>query len=156
MAVFRDELAKLFPDDERAARLAKQTFTLAEYLERIEWSPPDRGAGPRPRALVHGHCHQKAVLGMHSELNLLAAAGFDAEVPDAGCCGMAGSFGFKPEHQAASRKLAESALMPAVRAAAHDTVIVANGFSCREQIEQMSGRSTVHLAEVLAGTLNRR
>ena len=156
VAVFRDELAKLFPDDERAARLAKQTFTLAEYLERIEWSPPDRGAGPRPRALVHGHCHQKAVLGMHSELNLLAAAGFDAEVPDAGCCGMAGSFGFKPEHQAASRKLAESALMPAVRAAAHDTVIVANGFSCREQIEQMSGRSTVHLAEVLAGTLNRR
>ena len=94
VAVFRDELAKLFPDDERAKRLAKQTFTLAEYLQRIEWQPPARGS--RSRALVHGHCHQKSVLGMQSELKLLAAAGFDVETPDAGCCGMAGSFGFRP------------------------------------------------------------
>ena len=153
VAVFREELAKLFPDDERASRLAKQTFTLAEYLERIEWQPPS--PGPRLRALVHGHCHQKAVLGMQPELKLLAAAGFEVDAPDSGCCGMAGSFGFKPEHYAASRKIGESVLMPAVRAASADTMIVANGFSCREQIEQMSGRKTFHLAEVLAGTLDR-
>jgi len=154
VAVFRDELGKLFPDDERAKRLAKQTYTLAEYLERIEWRPPGRGS--QLRALVHGHCHQKAVLGMQSELNLLAAAGFDVDAPDPGCCGMAGSFGFKPEHYAASQKLGESVLGPAVRAAAADTLIVASGFSCREQIEQMSERKTLHLAEVLAGTLERR
>ena len=153
VAVFREELVKLFPDDERASRLAKQTFTLAEYLERIEWQPPS--PGPRLRALVHGHCHQKAVLGMQPELKLLAAAGFEVDAPDSGCCGMAGSFGFKPEHYAASRKIGESVLMPAVRAASADTMIVANGFSCREQIEQMSGRKTFHLAEVLAGTLDR-
>jgi hypothetical protein len=151
VAVFRDELAKLFPDEERAQRLAKQTYTLAEYLEKIGWQPPKGGA--RPRALVHGHCHQKAVLGMQSELRLLTAAGFTVDAPDSGCCGMAGSFGFKPEHYEASVKIGEAVLMPAVRAAADDTVIVANGFSCREQIEQMSGRRTVHLAEVLAGTL---
>ena len=154
VAVFRDELAKLFPDDERAKRLAKQTYTLAEYLERIEWQPPS--PGPRLRALVHGHCHQKAVLGMQPELKLLAAAGFEVDAPDSGCCGMAGSFGFKPEHYAASLKIGESVLMPAVRAASADTMVVANGFSCREQIEQMSGRKTFHLAEVLAGTLDRR
>jgi Fe-S oxidoreductase len=153
VAVFRDELGRLFPDDERAKRLAKQTYTLAEYLERIEWQPPARGS--RSRVLVHGHCHQKAVLGMQSELKVLAAAGFDVDVPDPGCCGMAGSFGFKPEHYAASQMLGESVLGPAVRAAAADTLIVANGFSCREQIEQMSARKTLHLAEVLAGTLER-
>ena len=156
VAVFRDELARLFPDDERAKRLAKQTFTLAEYLERIDWQPPGAGSGPRVRALVHGHCHQKAVLGMQSELKLLAAAGFEVDAPDSGCCGMAGSFGFKPEHYAASRKVGESVLMPAVRAATPGTIIVANGFSCREQIEHMSDRKTLHLAEVLAGTLERR
>ena len=154
VAVFRDELVNLLPDDERAPRLAKLTFTLAEYLENIEWKPPDSGA--RPRVLLHGHCHQKAVLGMQSELRLLSAAGFEIDAPDSGCCGMAGSFGFKPEHYAASLKIGERVLLPAVRAAAADTLIVANGFSCREQIEQMSGRKTVHLAEVLAGTLEAR
>ena len=159
VTVFRDELAKLFPGDERAERLARQTFTLAEYLERIEWRPSQvavRADGARPRALVHGHCHQKAVLGMQSELRMLAAAGYEVEAPDSGCCGMAGSFGFKPEHYEASQKVAESVLMPKVRAAADDTVIVSNGFSCREQIEQGGGRKTLHLAEVLAATLDGR
>ena len=156
VAVFRDELVNLIPDDERALRLAKQTFTLAEYLERIEWRPPVVARGKAPRVLVHGHCHQKAVLGLQPELRLLAAAGCEVEAPDSGCCGMAGSFGFKPEHYAASLKVGESVLMPAVRAASADTAIVANGFSCREQIEQMSGRKTLHLAEVLAATLHAR
>ena len=153
VAVFRDELGNLFPHDERAQRLARQMFTLAEYLERSEWRPPHAAGGVRPRALVHGHCHQKAVLGMQPELKLLAAAGFEVEAPDTGCCGMAGSFGFKPEHYAASQKIGESVLLPSVRAAAGDTLIVANGFSCREQIEQATGRKTVHLAEALAGLL---
>ena len=164
VAVFRDELGKLFPDDPRAQRLARQSFTLAEYLERRGWRPPmvasaeskraPKGVpAERKRALVHGHCHQKAVLGMQSELALLAAAGFDVDAPDAGCCGMAGSFGFKPEHYEVSQKIGESVLLPKVRAAADSTLIVANGFSCREQIEQATGRETLHLAEVLAGTL---
>ena len=89
-------------------------------------------------------------------LKLLAAAGFEVTAPDSGCCGMAGSFGFKPEHYEASIKLGESALIPAVRNASDETLIVANGFSCREQIEQMSGRSTVHLAEVLAMALKEK
>jgi len=156
VAVFRDELANLFPDDERAQRLARQTFTLAEYLERIEWRPPVSPGAMGSRVLVHGHCHQKAVIGMQSELRLLAAAGYEVDAPDSGCCGMAGSFGFKPEHYEASIKVGESALMPAVRAASSETTIVANGFSCREQIEQLSGRKTVHLAEVLAAALDTR
>ena len=153
VAVFRDELCNLFPDDKRAQRLAKNTFTLAEFLDRREWQPPQSRNGSRPRALVHGHCHQKAVLGMQSELRLLARAGFDVEAPDAGCCGMAGSFGFKPEHYAVSQKIGERMLLPSVRAAAEDTLIIANGFSCREQIEQATGRKTLHLAEVLARAL---
>ena len=151
VAVFRDELGKLFPDDERAQRLAKQTFTLAEYLEKVGWQP--RPVQGKPRVLVHGHCHQKAVMGMQPELRLLVAAGYEVEAPDSGCCGMAGSFGFKPEHYAASQKIGESVLLPKVRAAADDTLIVTNGFSCREQIEQSAGRKTLHLAEVLASTL---
>ena len=92
-------------------------------------------------------------MGMQPELRLLAAAGYEVEAPDSGCCGMAGSFGFKPEHYAASQKIGESVLLPKVRAAADDTLIVTNGFSCREQIEQSAGRKTLHLAEVLASTL---
>ncbi|MEO8203385.1 MAG: FAD-linked oxidase C-terminal domain-containing protein [Betaproteobacteria bacterium] len=155
VAVFRDEMVNLFPDDARAARLAKQTFTLAEYLERIEWQPPASATKGR-RALVHGHCHQKAVLGMQPGMRLLAAAGYEVDAPDTGCCGMAGSFGFKPEHYAASVRVGESVLLPAVRAAADATAIVAEGFSCREQIEQLSGRKTLHLAELLAATLDGR
>jgi FAD/FMN-containing dehydrogenase/Fe-S oxidoreductase len=151
VAVFRDEMRNLFPDDARAERLARQTHTLAEYLDRRGWAPPVVAQGDsRPRALVHGHCHQKAVLGMQAELRLLAAAGYEVESPDSGCCGMAGSFGFKPEHYEASQKIGEQVLLPKVRAAAPGTLIVVNGFSCREQIEQGSGRATLHLAEVLA------
>lgn len=153
VAVFRDELRNLFPDDERAQRLAKQTFTLAEYLERREWRPPQKRELIGSRALVHGHCHQKAVLGMQSELRLLEAAGFSVDVPDSGCCGMAGSFGFNPDHYAASQQIGERVLLPKVREATNETLIVANGFSCREQIEQATGRKTQHIAEVLAGVL---
>ena len=92
---------------------------------------------------------------MQPELRVLAAAGYEVEAPDSGCCGMAGSFGFKPEHYEASQKIGEGVLLPKVRAAAADTVIVSNGFSCREQIEQSARRRTLHLAEVLASNLER-
>ncbi|HET9736248.1 MAG TPA: FAD-binding and (Fe-S)-binding domain-containing protein [Burkholderiales bacterium] len=146
LSVFRDELAQLFPDDARAQDLAGRTLSLAEFLER-------RGYAPRrvlARALLQGHCHQKALASTAPDVKLLRAAGMQVEAPDAGCCGMAGSFGFRRETEGASRRIAELSLLPRLRAAQSDTFIVADGFSCREQIEGLSGRETLHLAEVLA------
>jgi len=147
LSVFRDELGQLFPDDARAARLAAQVRPLAAFLEARGWTPvPATG-----RVLLHGHCHQKALYGLKSEENLLRAAGYTVVAPDAGCCGMAGAFGFKPRHLEASKKLAARALLPALDAEARATPVVADGFSCREQIEDLAARPTLHLAELLAG-----
>jgi FAD/FMN-containing dehydrogenase/Fe-S oxidoreductase len=146
LSVFRDELKQFFPEDARAKDLAARTLSLAEILDR-------RGYAPRRvlgRALLQGHCHQKALGGTAPDVRLLRAAGVEVDAPDAGCCGMAGSFGFRRETEAASRRIAELSLLPRVRAAQADTFIVADGFSCREQIEGLSGRETLHLAEVLA------
>jgi Fe-S oxidoreductase len=146
LSVFRDELKQLFPDEARAKDLAARTLSLAEFLDR-------RGYVPRRvlgRALLQGHCHQKALSGIAPDLKLLRAAGMEVESPDTGCCGMAGSFGFRRETEGASRRIAELSLLPRLRAAQSDTFIVADGFSCREQIEGLSGRETLHLAEVLA------
>jgi Fe-S oxidoreductase len=146
LSVFRDELKQFFPEDARAKDLAARTLSLAEFLDR-------RGYAPRRvlgRALLQGHCHQKALGGTAPDVRLLRAAGVEVDAPDAGCCGMAGSFGFRRETEAASRRIAELSLLPRVRAAQADTFIVADGFSCREQIEGLSGRETLHLAEVLA------
>ena len=150
VAVFKDELLQLFPDDERAQRLARQSVTLAQVLAKRGCKPPP---GPAAKAVLHGHCHQKPLEGTQADVVLLKAAGLDAQAPDTGCCGMAGAYGFKPEHFATSQRIGELALLPAVRAAAADTLIVADGFSCREQIEQGTGRGTLHLAEVLAQTV---
>jgi Fe-S oxidoreductase len=90
---------------------------------------------------------------MSADTALLRAAGLEVDAPDTGCCGMAGSFGFRRETEAASRRIAELALLPRLRAAGPDTRVVVDGFSCREQIESLSGRLTQHLAEVLAGAL---
>ncbi len=148
LSVFRDELRQLLPGNARASQLALQTLSLAQLLE-TRGGPP-AAAGAARRALVHGHCHQKALFGMRPELAQLRAAGFEIEAPDTGCCGMAGSFGFKPAHYSASTRIGEQALLPAVRGAAAGTLIVADGFSCREQIESLTGRKTLHLAEALA------
>jgi Fe-S oxidoreductase len=150
VAVFRDELLQLFPDDARAQRLARQTVTLGEFLARRRWNPP---RGPAQSAMLHGHCHQKSLIGTAADVDLLAAAGIAAQAPDTGCCGMAGAYGFKPEHYATSQKIGERVLLPAVREATPDTLIIADGFSCREQIEQSTGRATFHLAEALAHSL---
>jgi FAD/FMN-containing dehydrogenase/Fe-S oxidoreductase len=145
VAVFRDEMGELMPGDEQAKRLAQQTFALSEFLA-------DRGT-PLPRlqraALVHGHCHHKAVLGFDKEQDVLRGMGVDARVLDSGCCGMAGSFGFERGHYDVSMKAGERVLLPAVRSAPRDTLILADGFSCRTQIAQGTGRRALHLADVL-------
>jgi FAD/FMN-containing dehydrogenase/Fe-S oxidoreductase len=147
VAVFRDEMHALFPHDEDARRLRAQAFTFGEFLLREA-----KGFQiPRleRRALVHGHCHHKASLGFESEKLLLEQMGLEYEALDSGCCGMAGSFGFKREHYALSLQIGERVLLPAVRAAASGTLVLSDGFSCREQIAQATGRRALHLAEAL-------
>jgi FAD/FMN-containing dehydrogenase/Fe-S oxidoreductase len=149
VSVFRDELLELFPRDPRAKRLAAQTMMLSDFLEGIGWAPP-KIAGA---ALVHGHCHHKAVLGMGPEIALLERTGVDLALPDTGCCGMAGAFGFDARHYAVSQKIGELAVYPAVRSAPGETRIVANGFACREQIRQGTGRAAMHSVELLAAAV---
>jgi len=98
---------------------------------------------------MHAHCHQKALWGTAADLAILKSSGCEVLAPDTGCCGMAGSFGYRPQHAETSRRIAGLALLPALDAS-RDAVVMANGFSCREQIEALSGRATVHLAELLA------
>lgn len=146
-AVFRNELRNLFPDEAAAIRLSAQSFLLSEFLEQFlpdfEW--PRLSA----KAVVHGHCHQKAVMGMKAEESLLAKVGIDAHFLDAGCCGMAGAFGFEKGHYDLSVRIAERALIPALRQLGEETLVITNGFSCREQIQQLIGRTSLHLSEVL-------
>jgi FAD/FMN-containing dehydrogenase/Fe-S oxidoreductase len=145
-SVFKDELLKLFPDDSNAGKLSRQVVSLGEFLQARNWKPRAIGGS----ALLHGHCHQKALGSTKADVALLEAAGIETSAPDTGCCGMAGSFGFRPETYATSVKVADLSLLPIVREANRETIIVSNGFSCREQIEGLSGRSTLHLSEVLA------
>ena len=146
-SVFRDELHGLFPDDARANRLRRQTVLLSEFLERhAPGYVPPRLAG---RVLLHGHCHQKALMKMTDEEALLRKMGADLESIDAGCCGMAGAFGFAEQTFAISQAIGERVLLPAVRRAPADALVVADGFSCREQIRQATGRRALHLAEVI-------
>ncbi|MDP9049430.1 MAG: FAD-binding oxidoreductase [Acidobacteriota bacterium] len=149
-SVFRDELINFFPNDERAIRLSKQTIMLSEMLARksANWQPP---AMPGRRIVVHGHCHQKSLMTMKDEMKLLRATGADVTLLDSGCCGMAGPFGFEADKFEVSQTLAERVLLPAVRAAGPEDILVSNGFSCREQISQNTDRRAVHMAEVLAG-----
>jgi Fe-S oxidoreductase len=154
VAVFRDELPALFPDDENALRLSRQTYHLSEFLVRRapSFNPPVL----RRKALVHGHCHHKAVMSFGDEIALLQQLGLELDILDAGCCGMAGAFGFESEHYDISMRCGERVLLPAIRGAAQETLIIADGFSCREQIEQGTGRHALHLAEVLALAMQSR
>ncbi len=149
-SVFRDELINLFPNDERAHRLCNQTFLLSEFLIRRvpDYRPPQM---PGRKILLHGHCHHKTMMKMTAEISILTATGAEVQVLDSGCCGMAGPFGFEKEKFEVSQALGERVLLPAVRQAAADTVLVTDGFSCREQIAQNSPRRAVHFAEVICG-----
>jgi Fe-S oxidoreductase len=152
LSVFRDELPNLFRDDARAAALARQCRLFSDFLMEVrDWDAPQLGG----EALVHGHCHHKSVFGMAGEMALLKRLGIEARTAESGCCGMAGAFGFHPQHYDISVTAAETALLPAVRAASEKTLIVASGYSCREQIAQLSERNALHIAEVVALALNR-
>ncbi|MGH9144825.1 MAG: (Fe-S)-binding protein, partial [Vicinamibacterales bacterium] len=147
VAVFRDELTQLFPEDEDAKRLASQAYLLSEFLQQKvpDFEYPTLHA----EALVHGHCHHRAVMKMDAQERVLDAVGLAHHELDAGCCGMAGSFGFERDHYDISMTIGERVLLPAVRNAAKEVLIVADGFSCREQIAQGTDRQALHLAEVL-------
>ena len=150
-SVFKDELPELFPDNARAKRLSGLVWLLADWLNA---KAPGFAAGRLKGAhiLVHGHCHHKAVFGgPANEIALLRQAGATVEPIQAGCCGMAGPFGFEADKFEVSKTIANDGLLPAVQAAGPMTLIVADGFSCREQIAQLSDRQAMHFAEVLAG-----
>ena len=147
-AVFRDELVGLFPEDQDAKRLSSQTYVLSEFLLRKapDWRP---GKLARP-AIVQGHCHQRAIMGMADEEEILRQLAVDFSPLDSGCCGMAGAFGFqRGERCDVSLQCGERVLLPEVRRASAETLIIADGFSCREQIAQATGREALHLAEIL-------
>ncbi len=145
IAAFRDELPNLFPNDEDAQRLSQSTYLLSEFLLRQRVRVPTLNR----TAIVQGHCHHDAVMQMDSERAVLDAMGLDFEILDSGCCGMAGPFGFSADKYEISMRIGERVLLPRVRAAATETFIVANGYSCREQIAQTTDRRALHLAEII-------
>jgi len=155
VAVFRDELHNLFPHDEQASRLSVQVFTLGEFLQKKarDFKIPEL----HKKAIVHGHCHHKSIMKMDCEKDVLKKTGLDFEVLDTSCCGMAGYFGYeKGEHYDVSIRAGELMLLPKVREADKSTVIVTDGFSCREQIEQETDRKGMHLAQVLQMALREK
>jgi FAD/FMN-containing dehydrogenase/Fe-S oxidoreductase len=146
VSVFRDEMPNLLAHNKDAERLNQQTFLLSEFLiKKANYQPPQL----KRKAIVHGHCHHKSILKFDSEQELLERIGLDFQVLDSGCCGMAGSFGFEADKYDVSVKIGERVLLPAVRNAAPETLIIADGFSCFEQIEGLAGRKVLHIAEVL-------
>ncbi len=145
VSVFRDELPNLFPRHDDAIRLSKAVKTLPEFLLEQNVDLPKLTG----KALVQSHCHHKAILHFDDEEKVLKKLGLDVEHPDSGCCGMAGAFGFEPDKYELSMRVGERVLLPAVREASRDTIVIADGFSCREQIAQGTNREALHLAQVL-------
>ncbi len=150
-AVFHDELPNLFKADPRAKRLDAMAVGLGAFVQTHpqEFGPVMAGRLEVP-AVLHGHCHQKATVGMGAEVATLRSIGLSPSQPEPGCCGMAGAFGFeRGEHYDLSMQIGERNLLPAVRTAPDNALLIADGFSCREQIAQSTGRRALHLAEVL-------
>jgi Fe-S oxidoreductase len=154
LLTMRDEWVELLRTG--AARdVARSSFLLEEFLLRERARGLELRFKPGPRhALLHGHCHQKALVGTAPTVAALAWAGYDVSEVDSGCCGMAGSFGFEKEHYDISVTLGSRRLVPAVQAAAADTEVVAPGISCRQQIEHLSGRRPRHPAQLLRDSLD--
>ena len=152
-SVFKDELPELFPDDPRAAKLRNSVWLLADFLAaKAPAFSPTRLAGKQ--ILIHGHCHHKAVFGgPKNEVALLRQAGAEVQMIEAGCCGMAGPFGFEADKFEVSKTIANQQLLPAVQQAAPGAIIVSDGFSCREQLDQLGHKQAIHFAEALARTL---
>jgi len=150
LAVFRDELPNLLPKDEDAERLSRQAVLLSEFLQQRGWTPPTL----HRQAIVQGHCHHRAVMGVGAEQAVMEKMGLDAKILDSGCCGLAGSFGFEAgEKYDVSMKAGERVLFPALRQAPLEALVLADGFSCRTQIEHGTGRRAMHLAEVIGMAL---
>jgi len=151
-SVFRDELHNLFPESRAAKQLAENTFLLSEFLERkiTDYQPPKL----RRKAIVQGHCHHKAVMRLKEENALMEKMHLDHRILESGCCGMAGAFGYEKDKYEVSVAGGERSLLPEVRKAPLSTIIVADGFSCKEQIAQETNRHALHLAEVLQLGLN--
>jgi Fe-S oxidoreductase len=151
LSAFRDELIEFFPEDALARKLSAQSLFFSEFLDR------HCGGLDLPKlwakALVQVHCHHHAVIKPRDEWKLLDRLGLDYDAVPSGCCGMAGSFGFEDDKYEVSMTAGERVLLPAVRDAPADTLVLADGFSCREQIEQGTGRSTLHAAELTAMAL---
>lgn len=149
LLTFRDEVPDMLPGPD-AGLLAAGAVLIDEFLDghiqRRGWSGPASGGA----VLLHGHCHQKAIVGTRPVVRVLQAAGFRVDEIDSGCCGMAGSFGFEREHYDLSLAIGERRLLPAVRRAPVETEVVAMGVSCRQQIAHGTGRRAKHLVEVLA------
>lgn len=154
-SVFRDELINLFPQDADARRLSRQTFVLAEFLARDPgaWSPPRL----RGRVLVQPHCHQRSLIGIEPDRELLRSMGLEVTVLDAGCCGMAGAFGLeKGERCDVSLKIARQGMLAALEAQPPGARLLADGFSCREQLSQCAAIHSLHLAQLLRSGLRLR
>ncbi len=147
VASFRDELPNLFPHDEDAKRLSLQTLTLGEFLQEhaSDWEPPRL----ERKALVHVHCHQEATAGSSAEEQLYERMGLDYEVLDSGCCGLAGSFGFEADHHDVSVEIFKQRLLPLIRKASPEAILIGDGFSCKTQVEQLTERRPLHTAQVL-------
>lgn len=145
VSVFRDELVNLFPSDPYAKRLSRAAMTLSEFIasEHLELPSLER------KAIVQSHCHHRAIMHFDTEETILRKIGLDLVHPDSGCCGMAGAFGFERKNYELSMNIGNRVLLPMVRESDPDTLVIADGFSCREQIEQATGRKTLHFAEVM-------
>jgi len=153
LLTFRDEVPDLVSGED-AQGVARSVFLIDEFLASEHRRRPLPLAGGQGRSvLVHGHCHQKAIAGTSSLVHVLEAAGFAAQMVDAGCCGMAGSFGFEKEHYGISMAIGERGLLPAVRRLPAEVPVVAMGVSCRQQILHGTERRSLHLVELLAQTL---
>ena len=156
LLTLRDEFKSLMPGAE-TEKLADNALLFEEFLaqrQRAGELKLELKALDYSRALVHGHCHQKAFATMDSMRDTLALIpDLEVEVIDSSCCGMAGSFGYEAEHHEISMRMGELSLFPAVRDAAPDCVLVANGFSCRHQVYDGTGRQPIHIARVLQQAL---
>lgn len=147
-SVFKDELLNFFPNNENAKKLSSQVFLLAEFLEK-DLEKLAKLKKTESDAVLHGHCHQKALTGLSAEERIMNALGLNVEILKTGCCGMAGAFGFEKKHYETSIKVAETSIIPELEKTGTADVLT-DGFSCREQIKHISGKRPFHLAEFLA------
>ncbi len=153
LATFRDEFVKILPDDPRAARLAELSCSLSEHLERSGWQY--RGEPATGKISIHPHCHQRAIQGTASELRVLRQVGYDVEILDLGCCGLAGSFGFQKSHDELSRRIAEDRFVPGIESKSVEGLVVLDGFSCQIQANEMTSVPTTTTADLLWQVLSR-